>query len=93
MAVYAVPDEAVGDQVMAALTTLEALVPDELASFLAEQPDLSPRAWPRYVGLLESLPRTATNKVLKRSLAAEGVTAGAGALWAREARERIYQSM
>ena len=73
---YAVPDEQVGDQVMAALVTTAPLSPDELADFLAGQPDLSPKAWPRYVRIAPRLPRTATNKVLKRELAAEGRGAG-----------------
>ena len=32
------------------------------------QPDLSTKAWPSVVRVLDALPRTATNKVLKRSL-------------------------
>jgi fatty-acyl-CoA synthase len=89
-AVYAVPDESVGDQMMAALTTLAPLAPADLEEFLAAQPDLSPKAWPRYVRLVESLPRTATNKVLKRRLAAEGPVAGDGTLWTRAARGTSY---
>lgn len=87
-AVYAVPDEAVGDQVMAAL--VGSLSPVELEAFLAAQPDLSPKAWPRYVRLVDTLPRTATNKVLKRTLSAEGPVAGDGVLWTREARGTSY---
>jgi len=37
-------------------------------AFLAEQPDLSPKAWPSSVRILDALPRTATNKVLRREL-------------------------
>jgi acyl-CoA synthetase (AMP-forming)/AMP-acid ligase II len=50
-AVYAVPDEHVGDQVMAALVLNEdvMLTPKQLEEFLAAQPDLSPKAWSRYV--------------------------------------------
>ncbi len=89
-AVYAVPDASVGDQVMAALTTLAPLTPGDLEEFLAAQPDLSPKAWPRYVRLVEALPRTATNKVLKRQLAADGPVAGDGTLWTRKARGTSY---
>ncbi|HYF74225.1 MAG TPA: long-chain-fatty-acid--CoA ligase [Nocardioides sp.] len=89
-AVYAVPDESVGDQVMAALVTREPLEPAGFEEFLAAQPDLSPKAWPRYVRLVGSLPRTATNKVLKRRLAADGPVAGDGTLWVREPRGRSY---
>jgi fatty-acyl-CoA synthase len=89
-AVYAVPDESVGDQVMAALVTTGDLDPAGLHAFLAEQPDLSPKAWPRHVRVVDSLPRTATNKVLKRELSAEGPVAGDGVLWTRDPRGTTY---
>ena len=89
-AVYAVPDERVGDQVMAALVATGPLTPEELAAFLADQADLSPKAWPKYVRIAPTLPRTATNKVLKRELAAEGPVAGDGELWERVPRGREY---
>ncbi|MEJ7831717.1 MAG: fatty-acid--CoA ligase FadD1 [Nocardioides sp.] len=92
VAVYAVPDENVGDQVMAALVLQDdaVLLPEELTSFLADQPDLSPKAWPRYVRIAADLPSTATNKVLKRELIAEGPVAGDGVLWTRAARGTTY---
>jgi fatty-acyl-CoA synthase len=89
-AVYAVPDESVGDQVMAALVTTGDLAPQAFEAFLAEQPDLSPKAWPRYVRVVDTLPRTATNKVLKRELAAQGPVAGDGVLWTRAPRGTAY---
>ncbi|GAA4128071.1 fatty-acid--CoA ligase FadD1 [Nocardioides fonticola] len=91
VAVYAVPDERVGDQVMAAIVLRDGqqVTPAEFEAFLAEQPDLSPKAWPRYVRFEADLPSTATNKVLKRELIAEGVTAH-GTLWARAERGRSY---
>ncbi len=72
-AVYAVPDEDVGDQVMAALllrpgTQLE---PGGFDAFLAAQPDLGTKWAPRYVRLAASLPITETQKVLKRVLRRE----------------------
>ena len=92
VAVYAVPDERVGDQVMAALVLRDGtgLEPADLEKFLAAQPDLSPKAWPRYVRINDDLPATATNKILKRELIAAGITAQGGALWARDARARTY---
>ncbi|WP_148613499.1 fatty-acid--CoA ligase FadD1 [Nocardioides rubriscoriae] len=92
VAVYAVPDAHVGDQVMAALVLADhaELTPVELEAFLADQADLSPKAWPRYVRIAPSLPSTATNKVIKRELAAQGPTAGNGVLWTREERGRSY---
>ena len=92
VAVYAVPDESVGDQVMAAIVLQDdaTLAPEELAAFLADQADLSSKAWPRFVRIAPDLPSTATNKVLKRELAAQGPVAGNGELWVREARGTAY---
>jgi fatty-acyl-CoA synthase len=91
VAVYAVPDELVGDQVMAAIVLNDdaTLTPEQFEEFLSAQPDLSPKAWPRYVRIEAALPQTATNKILKRMLIAEGVTTG-GVLWEREARSCDY---
>ncbi|MFZ1174785.1 MAG: fatty-acid--CoA ligase FadD1 [Mycobacterium sp.] len=92
VAVYAVPDEHAGDQVMAAIVLAEDadLTPEEFGQFLARQPDLSPKAWPRYVWLTDRLPTTATNKILKRELTARGTTPGSGVLWTRSGRSRTY---
>ena len=94
VAVYAVPDAEVGDAVMAAVVLNDdaSLEPAELEAFLAAQPDLSPKAWPRYVRIAPSLPSTATNKVLKRELTAEGATPGNGVLWIREPRGTAYSA-
>jgi fatty-acyl-CoA synthase len=92
VAVYAVPDERVGDQIMAAFVLGDglALTPDELTNFLAAQPDLSSKAWPRYVRINRALPQTATNKILKRELTKEGISAGDGVLWQRADRSTRY---
>jgi fatty-acyl-CoA synthase len=76
VAVYAVPDPSVGDQVMAAvvLATGADFDTDKFRAFLAEQPDLGPKQWPSYVRVSTGLPRTATFKILKRQLSAEGLT-------------------
>jgi fatty-acyl-CoA synthase len=93
VAVYAVPDENVGDQIMAAMVVNEGatLTPAGFESFLAAQADLSPKAWPRYVRIAADLPTTATHKVLKRELAAQGPVAGDGELWVREPRGTRYE--
>ncbi|MGH3970811.1 MAG: AMP-binding protein, partial [Mycobacterium sp.] len=85
VAVYAVADEQVGDQVMAALVLTDnaELTPAEFGGFLGGQPDLSPKAWPRYVWITDRLPTTATNKILKRELRARGAAPAAGVLWTR----------
>jgi fatty-acyl-CoA synthase len=91
VAVYAMPDEHVGDQVMAAIVLGDGadLTPEEFGQFLADQPDLSPKAWPRYVWLTDGLPTTATNKILKE-LVARGTTPVGGALWTRSGPSRVY---
>ena len=72
VAVYPVPDESVGDQVMAAIVLRDGatLTPAAFEEFLGGQADLSPKAWPRYVWIADDLPSTATNKILKRELVA-----------------------
>jgi fatty-acyl-CoA synthase len=75
VAVYAIPDPTVGDQVMAALVMTPGAEFDEAAyrAFLTEQPDLGPKQWPSYIRIATALPRTETFKVLKRVLSAEGL--------------------
>ena len=70
--VYAVPDPSTGDQVMCALE-LEPGVsfdPDAFGAFLAEQPDMGVKWWPRFVRVTERIPLTASNKVNKAPLRA-----------------------
>ena len=94
VAVYAVPDAHVGDQVMAAIVLDDgaSLTPEELETFLDRQADLSTKARPRYVRLAPSLPATATNKVLKRELIAQGPTPADGVLWTRAERGTAYST-
>jgi fatty-acyl-CoA synthase len=69
-AVYGVPDVDAGDRAMAAIQ----LVPgasfdiDEFATFLVAQSDLGPKWVPTYVEVVDELPLTQTNKVVKREL-------------------------
>ena len=93
VAVYAVPDETVGDAVMAAMVLRAgcSLSPEEFRRFLGAQSDLSPKAWPRYVWITEDLPATATNKIIKRQLSAQGLQVPSGVLWRRDARGSDYQ--
>jgi fatty-acyl-CoA synthase len=74
-AVYAIPDPAVGDQVMAALVLAAGAAFDAaaFATFLADQPDLGPKQWPKFVRISTTLPRTETFKVIKRLLSAEAL--------------------
>ena len=86
-AVYGVPDPRSGDQLVAALVVTAPLEGAEWERFLAAQPDLGPKAWPRFVRILESLPRTATNKVLKRELQSAGTDE---VTWTRAERGTSY---
>jgi fatty-acyl-CoA synthase len=85
-AVYAVRDPRSGDQLVAALVLTSPLTPSTFSEFLTAQADLGTKAWPRFVRIVESLPRTATNKVLKRELQTEPVDP----TWTREERGRAY---
>jgi fatty-acyl-CoA synthase len=69
-AVFAVPDEDVGDQVMAALELRPAAAfdPDDFEAFLSEQPDLGTKWSPRYLRIMEKIPVTETQKPMKRQL-------------------------
>ena len=72
-AVYAVPDEEVGDQVMAALQLRpgSSFDPSDFDRFLDAQADLGTKWTPRYVRITDTLPVTETQKILKRVLRRE----------------------
>ena len=91
VAVYGIPAPDVGDQVMAALVLTEGATfdPEKFRAFLAEQPDLGPKQWPRHVRLATTLPQTATNKVLKRELVSQGLDV-TDPLWTRSERGTAY---
>jgi fatty-acyl-CoA synthase len=96
VAVYAVPDGRVGDQVVAAIVLGDGhtLDPDSFETFLDAQRDLSPKARPRYVRIAADLPSTATHKVLKRQLIAQGTAVTAGeVLWERQSRGTAYSAI
>ena len=91
-AVVPVPSELGEDEVMAviALQPGHALEPAALLAFL--EPRLAHFMIPRYVRIVDALPRTPTEKIEKHRLRAEGITAES---WDREAagvrirRERL----
>ena len=73
-AVYAVPDERLGEEVGATLYAEPSLDVAELKHFLADH--LARFEVPRYIRVsTEPLPRTASGKILKRELRAEAVAA------------------
>ncbi|MBF6353932.1 AMP-binding protein [Nocardia higoensis] len=93
VAIYPVPDDLVGDQIMAAIVPRSGsrLDPGEFGEFLTRQEDLSPKAWPRFVRIATELPTTATNKILKRVLVSEGTDVRSDILWTRLGREHAYR--
>lgn len=69
-AVYPVPDERTGDQVMVTLQMDDpgAFEPRSFAAFLEAQPDLGTKWAPRYVRIVADVPVTATQKINKPAL-------------------------
>ncbi|HEX6477022.1 MAG TPA: hypothetical protein VF005_07080, partial [Acidimicrobiales bacterium] len=69
-AAYGVPDEQAGDQVMACVVLRDGARTDgaALAEWIDAQADVAPKWRPRYVRLTGSMPATATNKIVKRTL-------------------------
>ena len=95
VAVYGLPDpRGVGDQLAAAIVPRHdsSIDPAGLEEFLAAQPDLSPKAWPRWVRIAGELPTTATNKILKRELIRQGVGV-ADVWWERDERGTAYSTL
>ncbi|MEV6107893.1 AMP-binding protein [Streptomyces sp. NPDC051940] len=82
--VYAVPDPVTGDQVMAAVAPRDgaAFDPDGFRRFLDVQPDLGTKAAPRFVRVVASMPVTATNKIRRSELRAEGFRCADPVWWA-----------
>jgi fatty-acyl-CoA synthase len=73
VAVYAVPDSRVGDQVMATIQLRDNQLFDPVAfdAFLHAQPDLGTKWSPKFVRLTSEFPMTQTNKIQKRQLRSE----------------------
>lgn len=94
VAVYAVPDAVVGDQVMAAIQLRPGAVFDAETfwRFVHDQTDLGTKWMPRYVRVMDALPVTETNKVLKRELRAEAWMK-AEPVWWSPSRDRAWQPM
>jgi fatty-acyl-CoA synthase len=72
-AVYAVPDDPVGDRVLAAIELRAGASFDPAAfdAFLSGQPDLGPKWLPSFVRVTAELPKLASMKVDKRRLRQE----------------------
>jgi fatty-acyl-CoA synthase len=71
--VFAVPDPRTGDQVMC-VVEMEPGVgfdPHAFGSYLADQPDLGAKWWPRFVRIVDAMPLTGSNKWNKTPLRAQ----------------------
>jgi len=88
-AVYGVPDEHAGDQVMAALQLRAgaAFDPVEFAAFIDSLAGVGPKWRPRYVRVVREFPSTGTNKIVKRTLVRQKYRhdlCGDDGLWVRD---------
>ena len=95
-AAYAVPDADIGDRVMVALQLKEGAIfdPHEFSAFLQVQPDLGAKWMPSYVRLMDELPLTQTNKVLKRDLTKDkwqSVARAEGLMYARPDKSSAFE--
>ncbi|HLX89970.1 MAG TPA: AMP-binding protein [Acidimicrobiales bacterium] len=90
-AVYPVADVQTGDQVMAALEMEPGteFSPEDLQSFLSTQADLGTKWAPRFVRVVGHMPLTATNKVHKPPLRADGWRTDEPVYW-RPGRNLTY---
>ena len=92
VAVVAVPDE-VGDAVLAVVERADGceLDPDAFGDFLAEAPDLGTTWAPRWVKIVDALPRTPSNKVVKRDVDTDLDGRTAGMVFERVGRTLTYR--
>ena len=93
-AVYAVPDPAAGDAVMASLQLRDgaAFDADALAAYLRDDPDLGTKWAPRFVRIVDHLPMTPTNKIVKADLRDDRWEC-TDPVWYRPARDIEYRPL
>lgn len=91
VAVVAVPDDSVGDAVLAVAELAPGASFDvtDFGDFLAAQPDLGTKWVPRYLRVVEALPRTPTSKVVKREID----TALGGDVLVRQGTSWVYRPL
>ena len=95
-AVFGVPDDQAGDQVMAGLVMRdgEVLDPAGFAQWLDAQAAIGPKWRPRYLRVLRDPPTTGTNKIVKRTLVHEKFRldrVGGDSLYVRERGDDAYR--
>ena len=94
-AVYAVPDALSGDQVMAALELSPgaSFDADAFGPFIDAQPDLGTKWAPRFVRIVEHMPLTGSNKVVKTRLRAEAWMTDEPVYWRAGRGDTTYRAM
>jgi fatty-acyl-CoA synthase len=95
-AVYGVPDDHAGHQVISALVMLdgEDLSPPQVARWLDAQAAVGPKWRPRYLRVLRDPPTTGTNKIVKRTLVHQKFRpdrVGGDCLYVRERGDDTYR--
>jgi fatty-acyl-CoA synthase len=82
----------IGDHFAAALVVQAgaSFDPRGFVAALDADPDMSPKWWPRWVTVLDALPTTATNKVLRRELAAAGAPEAGPGVFERDTATHTY---
>jgi fatty-acyl-CoA synthase len=95
VAVYSVPDPRSGDQVMAAVEMLPGrhFDPQGFSAFLLAQPDLGTKWVPSFIRVTKALPQTASGKVTKDPLRAEGWWRGTDPVYRRLGSTAAYALM
>jgi fatty-acyl-CoA synthase len=95
-AVFGVPDEQSGDQVMAALLlgADAEFEPTRFSVWLDSLDAIGPKWRPRYVRLVDEFPTTGTNKIVKRTLVHQKFRrdrVGVDRLWVRARGDETYR--
>ena len=94
LAVYAVPDDPVGDRVMVALELADGAssTPSAFDAFLAEQPDLGPKWLPAFVRVDRGAAEAGQHEDRQAAPAARGVAGRTGVLAVRQRANRSARS-
>jgi fatty-acyl-CoA synthase len=94
-AVYGVPDPQVGDLVMVALELRAdaGFDPAAFRAFLDQQADLSTKALPRFIRIVNEVPVTATMKPVRRDLRREAWMCDDHVWWRPSSRDEVFRRL
>jgi len=88
--VYGLPDPQGGEMLMAAVELASTLDLDDFSAWLFAQADVGTKWAPRVLRVLEKLPETATGKITKVALKAEGLNHHDLSWWRADPRDRAF---